>query len=128
VKSAKVKNVKQGDKMDNIQNPNRKFEAIAWGAFFVWWGVTELFPSLPEGTGAVGIGLILLGLNLARSQNGIPTSGFTTTLGILALVWGGLELARPVLGLPFELPVFAIFLIVIGMIFLVREVGRFRTE
>ena len=114
--------------MDSVQNLNRKFEAIAWGAFFIWWGVTELFPSLPEGTDAAGIGLILLGLNFARSQNNIPVSGFTTTLGILALLWGGLELARPVLNLPFELPVFAIFLIVIGAIFLVREVGRFRTE
>lgn len=114
--------------MDNTQNLNRKFEAIAWGAFFIWWGMTELFQSLPEGTGAIGIGLILLGLNFARSQNSIPASGFTTTLGILALVWGGLELARPVLNLPFELPVFAIFLIVIGVIFLAREIGRVRAE
>jgi len=114
--------------MDNVQRLNHKFEAIAWGAFFIWWGVTELLPSLPDGIGAAGIGLILLGLNAARSQNGIPTSGFTTTLGILALVLGGLELVSPVLRLPFELPVFAIFLIVIGMIFLVRELGRIRTE
>src|SRR5574342_1375030 len=98
--------------MDNVQKLNRKFEAIAWGAVFIWWGFTELFPTLPDGTGAVGIGLILLGLNAARSQNGIPTSGFTITLGILALVLGGLELVRPVFNLSFELPVFAIFLIV----------------
>lgn len=114
--------------MDTVQNLNRRFEAIAWGAFFIWWGVTEMLPSLPEGTGAIGIGLILLGLNFARSQNGIPTSGFTTTIGILALAWGGLELARPLLNLPFELPVFAIFLIVIGVIFLLRETGRIRAE
>ena len=114
--------------MENVQKLNHKFEAIAWGAFFIWWGITELFPSLPDGMGAVGIGLILLGLNAARSLNGIPASGFTTTLGILALVLGGLELARPVLHLPFELPVFAICLIVIGMVFLAREFGRIRTE
>ena len=114
--------------MDNVQRLNHKFEAIAWGAFFIWWGFTELFPFIPDGIGAVGIGLILLGLNAARSQNGIPTSGFTTTLGILALVLGGLELARPMFRLPFELPVFAICLIVIGMVFLVREFGRIRTE
>jgi hypothetical protein len=28
----------------------------------------------------------LLGLNVARSLNGLPTNGFTVTLGILALV------------------------------------------
>ena len=114
--------------MDSVQKLNHGFEAFAWGAFFIWWGVTELFQSLPEGLGAVGIGLILIGLNLARSLNGIPTSGFTTTLGILALVLGGLEFTGQVLSLPFELPVFAILLIVLGVIFLGRELVRTRVE
>ena len=112
--------------MDNTQKLNRKFEAIAWGTFFIWWGVTEMFPSLPDGTGAVGIGLILLGLNAARSLNGIRTSSFTTALGILALLLGGAELALLALHLPFELPVFAVFLIVIGAIFLLRELTESR--
>jgi hypothetical protein len=107
--------------MDNLQSLNRRLEAVAWGAFFVWWGLTELFPTLPEGLGAVGIGVILLGLNAARSLNGIPVSTFTTAFGILAFVLGGLELVGPVLSLPYELPVFAVFLIVLGMIFLARE-------
>src|SRR5512147_2886323 len=33
-------------KMNNGQKLNRRFEVIAWGAFFIWWGVTELIPSL----------------------------------------------------------------------------------
>lgn len=99
---------------------------MAWAAFFIWWGVTELFPSLPNGIGALGLGVILLGLNAARSLNGIPTSGLTTTLGILALVLGGLELAASALSLPFELPVFAILLIVFGLIVLARELASSR--
>jgi membrane protein implicated in regulation of membrane protease activity len=114
--------------MDTARTLNRNLETIAWGAFFVWWGITELFQSLPDGTGAVGIGLIFLGLNAARSRNGIPTSGFTTMLGILALVLGGLELTISILNLPFELPVFAILLMVFGMILLVRELTRNRNE
>jgi hydrogenase/urease accessory protein HupE len=101
---------------------------MAWGALFIWWGITELVPGLPHGTGAIGIGLILLGLNVARSLNGVPTSGFTMTLGILALVLGGLELAISVLRLPIELPVFAILLIVLGVILLARELLRSRNE
>jgi len=101
---------------------------LAWGALFIWWGITELFPFLPHGTGAIGIGLILLGLNVARSLNGVPTSGFTTTLGILALVLGGLELANSVLHLPFEVPVFAILLIALGVIMLARELLRNKNE
>jgi hypothetical protein len=109
--------------LNDTRTVNRNFETIAWGALFIWWGVTELFNFLPHGTGAIGIGLILLGLNAARSLNGIPARGFTTTLGILALVWGGLELAASVLSLPFELPVFAILLIVLGLILLARELA-----
>ena len=108
--------------MDNTQTTNRNFDTLAWGAFFVWWGITELFSSLPEGIGAIGVGVILLGLNLVRSTKGIPTSGFTTVLGILALVWGVLELAGVVLSLPFELPVFAILLITLGLLLLGGEI------
>ena len=114
--------------MENTRTLNRNLETMAWGALFIWWGITELFPFLPHGTGAIGIGLIFLGLNLARSLNGLPTSGFSTTLGILALVLGGLELAISVLHLPFELPVFAILLIVLGAILLARELLRSKNE
>ncbi len=107
--------------MENVRTLNRNLEAMAWGALFIWWGITELFPFLPHGTGAIGIGLILLGLNVARSLNGVPSSGWTITLGILALVWGGLELAGSLLALPFQIPVFAILLIVLGAIMLGRE-------
>ncbi len=107
--------------MENTRLLNRNLETYAWAAFFVWWGITELFKFLPEGTGAVGFGLILIGLNVARSLNSLPTSAFTITLGVLALVLGGLELAGFFLSLPFELPVFAILLIVLGVIVLARE-------
>jgi len=114
--------------MDSLKTRNQRLEAIAWGTFFVWWGVTELFPSLPEGIGAIGIGVILLGLNAVRSAKGIPASGFTTTLGILAIALGTLELSRFILRLPFELPVFGILLILLGMIFLGRELVRAKVE
>ena len=111
--------------MNNPQSINRNFETIAWGALFIWWGITELVPPLPRGTGAIGIGLILIGVNFARLLNGVPVSRFSTTLGILALVWGGLELVGILLSLSFELPVFPILLIVLGVIILAPElVGR----
>ena len=105
--------------MNNTQTMNRNFEAIAWGALFIWWGITEMASSLPDGSGAIGIGLILIGVNLARSLFGVPVSRFSAALGILALVWGGLELVGVLLSLPFEIPVFGITLIVLGVIILV---------
>ena len=121
-------NEHSGDKMNETQSHKRDYEAIAWGAFFIWWGITELLPSLPTGTGVLGIGLILLGLNAARHFSGIPTSRLSITIGILAVVWGGLELAGAFLTLPFEIPVFAILLMVLGLIILAREISRNRNE
>ncbi len=112
--------------MENTRRSNPSLETLAWGAFFILWGITEMFKSLPDGTGAIGIGLILVGLNLARLWSRQPVGGFTTTLGILALVLGALELARPFLHLSFELPVFAVLLLALGVILLGRALVRDR--
>ncbi len=107
--------------MNATKTINRNFEGIAWGALFVWWGISVLVPTMPNGTTALGTGLILIGVNIARKLAGIPASGFSTTIGILALVWGALELVGVLVSLPFELPIFAILLIVLGLIVLVPE-------
>ena len=114
--------------MNNTQTMNRNYEAIAWGALFIWWGITELITTMPDGSGPIGIGLILIGVNMARLLNGLPTNRLSTGLGILALVWGGLELAGVLLGLPFEIPIFAILLIVLGVIILVPELPVKRNQ
>ena len=113
--------------MNSTQKVNRNFEAIAWGALFIWWGITALV-TLPEGIGAIGIGLILIGANIARRLSGVAISGFSTMLGILALVWGGLELIGVLVSLPFELPVFAILLIVLGVIVLAPALSGKREQ
>jgi hypothetical protein len=115
--------------MDNTKSLNSIFETIAWGLILVLWGLTILFDFLPAGIGIFGTGLIFLGLNGVRSLNGIPTWEGTTILGILALEWGGLELADLILDLQFELSdwaIFAILLIVLGAILLARSLPRIR--
>jgi hypothetical protein len=104
--------------MENTRKLNPDLDTIAWGALLILWGITEMVKSLPEGTGAIGIGIILIGLNLARSWKRQATSGFTTTLGILMLLLGALQLAHPYLHLSFELPIFAILLLALGLILL----------
>jgi hypothetical protein len=113
-----------GGKMENTRKLTVNFETIAWGALFILWGIMEMFKFLPDGTGAIGIGLILIGLNVARAMTGRPTSSFTTTFGILALLLGGLELARPLLHLSFELPIFPILLLALGLITLMRAMKK----
>jgi hypothetical protein len=102
--------------MEDIRKTTVNIDTVAWGALFILWGITEMFEFLPNGTFAIGIGLILIGINVVRSLTGQPTSGFTTTIGILALLAGGLEIARPVLQLSFEIPIFAILMLVLGLV------------
>ena len=104
--------------MNDNARINRNIETLAWGALFMWWGIT-LLVKFPAGFGLIGLGLILLGANTARYFRGIRINGFSACIGILALVWGGLELAGTVLRLPFDLPIFAVLLIVLGLIVLI---------
>ena len=111
--------------MDGQKSLNKRFETIGWGAFFVLIGLDFFVPGtlLPYGIGVFGIGLILLGLNLARRLSGIHAPGFTTLLGVLALIEGGASIARALLDIKIGFPLFAIFLIGSGLYVLARAVG-----
>lgn len=107
--------------MNDSTRKIRNIDALAWGALFIWWGLTLLI-QFPAGVGLIGVGLILLGANAARYFQGLGLNGFSTSIGVLALVWGGLELAGTVL--PFALPVFPILLIVLGLMILFGKRGE----
>jgi hypothetical protein len=107
--------------MEDNARMNRNIETLAWGALFVWWGLTLLI-EFPAGVGLLGVGLILIGANAVRYFQGIRINGFSACIGVLAFVWGGLELAGT--ALPFQLPVFAILLIALGATVVGLEVVR----
>lgn len=69
---------------------NKRLETAFWGLFLIMLGCQWLLPkgTLPNGLSSIGVGLLFLGLNAARYFNGLRMSGFTTFLGILALVGG----------------------------------------
>ena len=69
---------------------NKSMETAAWGFFLILLGGFMFVPDniVKGGMWSIGVGLILLGLNATRYFNGIRMSGFTTFLGILALVGG----------------------------------------
>lgn len=78
-----------------IQDPakaalNKRLETIAWGCFLILLGGFMFVPDamVNRGLWSIGLGLIMLGLNAARYFNAIRMSGFTTFLGILALLGG----------------------------------------
>ena len=112
----------KGITMDNWKALDRRYQVIAWGIGFVWVGIYSLIPGNQNSIGVLGIGLILLGLNLARLLSQIPTSVFTIVLGSLASVLGLAVLLRPVLNFPrIELDLFSLLLIVIGLYLLIPD-------
>ncbi len=112
--------------MQNVQsspvpNPekaalNKRLESIGWGLFLIMLGGFALVPeaSIPKGLWSIGVGIIMLGLNVTRYIYKIRMSGFTTFLGIMAVIGGVLELMgqKDIGG--------AIFLIVLGAYLLIK--------
>lgn len=113
--------------MEKVKLLDRKLETSVWGLLLIWWGL-RWWPLafLPNGTGLVGTALILLGLNMIRSLNNMPVRSSTNTIGVLALVLGGLLITSDILGLSIRLPVFEIMLIGGGVFILARELLRIR--
>src|SRR5512138_228087 len=69
---------------------NKRLETVFWGLFLIMLGGWALVPdeTIPKGAWSIGVGLLMLGLNMSRYMNKIRMSGFTTILGILSLVGG----------------------------------------
>ena len=104
----------QNDRKESGAVTDRDLRITTWGLLFVWVGVRNLLVFLPDGTGLVGIALILFGLNAVRKLKGLPLNPSTNTLGIFILVWGGVELGKATLILPADLPSLPVLLDVAG--------------
>ena len=106
--------------MKDIRVRNKRYAAIAWGSLFLLLGILMLIPGDQNGIFILGAGVILLGLNLARSLSGIRVSAFSITLGALAVVLGLYALLRPLLGAPhIEVDIIPLVLIVVGLYVLI---------
>jgi len=112
--------------MDDARTQNRRYELITWGALFLWAGVRDLLPGLPVGTGLLGVGLILLGVNAARRLHNVPVNAVSTTLGVMVSLLGFVVLFLSLQGIPVTLPFFPVLLVLIGVIFLVQSVAGIR--
>jgi hypothetical protein len=111
----------QSEKPEIVIDPdkaalNKRLETICWGLFLIMLGGFMFVPQeiIKGGWWSVGIGLIMLGLNVARYFNQIRMSSFTTFLGILSLISGIAQL----LGWTFLED--ALFFLLLGAFLLIR--------
>ena len=90
---------------------HKRLESVSWGLFLIMIGGLWLLPDekIPDGTWLIGVGLILIGLNIARHLYGIKISGFTVFLGIIALSIGVGDLFGV------DMPIFPILIILWGL-------------
>ncbi len=103
--------------MDDKKRFNHSLATMAWGTLLIWWGVVIAVDSFTIAIGAIGTGLILLGVNAIRSFNHIPIKNSNNTVGIMAIAWGVLDQTRYLLGLSPWLSL-ALLLFVIGFAYL----------
>ena len=73
---------------------NKRLETMGWGCFLIMLGGFMFVPHtvVAKGVWSIGVGVIMLGLNVARHFYKIKMSGFTTFLGVISLVSGVLQL------------------------------------
>ena len=95
---------------------NKRLETIGWGCFLVMLGGFAFVPHeiVAKGIWSIGVGVIMLGLNVARYFYKIKMSSFTTFLGVISLISGVLQL------LGMHTLEGAILLIVLGAYLLVK--------
>jgi hypothetical protein len=111
-------------KMYSTKTLNHNFATIGEGALLIWWGVVIMVDPLTLGMGAIGTGLILLGVNAARLLSHIRIRRTTNVFGIITLAWGILDTVfHPRFGASF-----ALLLIVIGSVTISSLLARPKKE
>jgi hypothetical protein len=102
----------------------KRLDAVGWAIFFIWIGTVFLVKSIPNGVGALGVGVIVLVGTLVRVLVGISVSLFWVIIGLVFLLAGVGGLLKV------DLPLLPIALIVCGILMLIhqrshRRGGRF---
>ncbi len=103
--------------MDNKKRFNHQLATMAWGTLLIWWGVVIVVDPFTIAVGAIGTGLILLGVNAIRTWKGIPIKNSNNAVGIIVIAWGVLDQGRHLMGLSPWLSV-ALALFVVGFAYL----------
>jgi hypothetical protein len=85
-------------KTETMHQIERRIEAVAWGLFFIWVGIAFL-SNLGDGVGLLGIGIITLGAQIARSYYNLVLETFWLIVGICFALGGIWEFMDPAVAL-----------------------------
>lgn len=93
------------------QEVGRKLTAAGWALFFIWVAAV-LLAEFDAGVGLLGVGIITLGVQVARKCHELSLEGFWLAVGCLFLLGGICDL------LAVKLPILPIVLILAGLVIL----------
>lgn len=120
---------KGGENMENTNKNttlNKLLDGVAWGAFFVLLGAGWLvssYYSIDVGAHiAIGVGLILIAINIVRPSFNIKISKFSLFIGLLALALGG----AGVLG--YALPLIPTVIVIVGLFIVAEGLQKVTTQ
>jgi len=100
-----------GTHLQSHADTEKKLAAVGWGLFFLWVGLA-LLTGVPTGAGLFVVGVITLGIQVARTSFGLALEGFWLLVGIL-FVLGGLGAAFQV-----NVPIVPLVLVGAGLLLL----------
>jgi hypothetical protein len=108
---------------------NRRLVISSWGVALILVGVLSLIPGGQDSLAVLGIGVILLALNLARFINGIDMSLLSLIIGASMFILGAWSLVRAYLGYPvaLEIQLLPVLLISVGIYLLIPCQNRPKT-
>lgn len=95
--------------------------SLAWGLFLILiglgWAASNYYTVDLRSYVALGVGIILIGLNAARRSLGMSLSKFSLFIGIIAFAFGGASL------MGYNLPLVETIIVLIGL-FIIAEAAR----
>jgi hypothetical protein len=78
---------------ERVNDVARKLDAVGWGLFLIWLGIV-LLAKAQTSVALLGIGIIMLGVQLARLVLKIKWEGFWFVVGLLFIIGSLWQLAN----------------------------------
>ena len=91
---------------------DKKMSTVGWALFFIWIGIAFL-ANFDFGVGLFGIGILTLGMQVARLFAKLKLEGFWVVVGILFIIGGLFGMLES------KIPLVPILLILAGLVLLI---------
>lgn len=110
----------RGNARNERTRTSERMDEVGWALLFLMSGAILVVPGLPHPWAAwfIGVGAILVGLNLVRYTSGLRVHVLTSGCGAIAMAAG----VGAYIGI--EIPILALVLVLIGAVILVEPLVR----